>query len=68
MFIRSIIIVSSSQLCTRNCFFGAFATEAKCGHSKVVDLPEQQSEVWNVSLPCYLTVGSKNGERKVKKK
>ena len=63
MFISSIIILFSSQLCTRNCFFGAFAREANCGHSKVVDLPEQQMEVWNITKPCYLTVGSKYGER-----
>ena len=29
----------------------------------VVDLPEKQMEVWNVTRPCYLTDGSKKKKR-----
>merc|ERR1712012_238976 len=53
-----IVLPYSQGLCTRNCFFGAFATDAHCAHSKVVDLPDQQTRVWNQARICDLAIGS----------
>ena len=44
-----------SQLCLRNCFFGAFAKEAGCAHPELFDL-ETQMTAWNVSRPCNLEI------------
>ena len=44
------------QLCTRFCFFGAFAKAASCSHPRLINFPEQKS-FWNVTRPCDLTNG-----------
>ena len=44
------------QLCTRFCFFRAFAKAASCSHPRLINFPEQKS-FWNVTRPCDLTNG-----------
>ena len=44
------------QLCTRFCFYGAFASAASCSHPRLINFPEQKL-FWNVTRPCDLTTG-----------